>query len=86
MLSVLTGKPTAIMGVGGRFGTARAQLHLRQVFLYLDTPVISKPEVFVINGWEKFDSDGNLTDEKTREQIRTLLEVLVRKTREAYTK
>lgn len=81
--SVLTGKPTAIMGVGGRVGTARAQLHLRQVFLYLDTPVVTKPEVFVINGWEKFDPQGNLTDENTREQIRALLEVLVRKAREA---
>src|SRR3954469_14827795 len=29
--SVFTGKPTAIMGVGGRFGTVRAQAHLRQV-------------------------------------------------------
>ncbi|HEV2471791.1 MAG TPA: NADPH-dependent FMN reductase, partial [Chthonomonadales bacterium] len=35
----LTGKPTAIMGVGGRFGTVRAQLHLRQILAYLDVPV-----------------------------------------------
>ena len=59
----LRGKPTAIMGFGGKFGTVRAQLHLRQVFLFLDTPVLLKPEVCVINAWEKFDSDGNLTDE-----------------------
>src|SRR5712691_11802278 len=80
--SVLEGKPAAIMGVGGRFGTVRAQQHLRQVFLYLNMPVLLKPEVHVLNAWEKFDNDGNLTDEKTREQIETLVLTLVRKLRE----
>src|SRR6266567_970461 len=80
--SVLTGKPTAIMGVGGRYGTVRAQLHLRQVFQYLDTPVVTKPEVHVIAAWEKFDNDGNLKDEQIREQIETLVLRLVRKVRE----
>lgn len=73
----LTGKPTAIMGVGGRFGTVRAQMHLRQILAYLDVPVITKPEVFVINGWEKFDGEGNLTDERARDEMKLLLERLV---------
>lgn len=73
----LTGKPTAIMGVGGRFGTVRAQMHLRQILAYLDIPVITKPEVFIINGWEKFDSEGNLTDERARNEMKLLLEKLV---------
>lgn len=77
----LTGKPTAIMGVGGRFGTVRAQLHLRQTLLYLDVPVITKPEVMVVNAWEKFDSEGNLLDEKVREQIELLVHTLVKKVR-----
>lgn len=75
----LTGKPTAIMGVGGRFGTVRAQLHLRQTLLYLDAQVITKPEVMVINAWEKFDGEGNLLEEKTREQINLLVSTLVKK-------
>jgi len=33
--------------------------------------------VHVFNAWEKFDSDGNLTDEKTREQIKALLLALI---------
>jgi chromate reductase len=73
----LTGKPTAILGAGGRVGTARAQLHLRQILAYLDVPVITKPEVFIINAWEKFDSEGNLTDERSRQEIKLLLERLV---------
>jgi chromate reductase, NAD(P)H dehydrogenase (quinone) len=71
--SVLEGKPAAIMGAGGRFGTVRAQLHLRQVFLFLHMPVLMQPDVHIFNAWEKFDGDGNLTDEKTRQQIETLL-------------
>jgi chromate reductase len=70
-------KPTAIMGFGGKYGTVRAQLQLRQVFLFLDTPVLLKPEVYVINAWEKFDSEGHLTDEPTRQQVATLLQALV---------
>jgi chromate reductase len=75
--SPLLRKPTAIMGFGGRFGTVRAQLQLRQVFLYLDMPVLLKPEVYVINAWEKFDDNGNLTDEQTRTQVETLLQALL---------
>src|SRR5436190_23947930 len=75
--SVLEGKPAAIMGAGGRFGTVRAQLHLRQIFLYLHMPVLMQPDVHVFNAWEKFDSEGNLTDEKTREQIKALLLALI---------
>jgi chromate reductase, NAD(P)H dehydrogenase (quinone) len=73
----LTGKPTAIMGAGGRIGTARAQLHLRQILAYLDVPVITKPEVFIINAWEKFDSEGNLIDERGRQEMTLLLKRLV---------
>ncbi|MFL5659253.1 MAG: NADPH-dependent FMN reductase [Ktedonobacteraceae bacterium] len=75
--SVLEGKPAAIMGAGGRFGTVRAQMNLRQVFLYLHMPVLMQPDVHIFNAWEKFDSDGNLTDEIIREQIRALLLALI---------
>jgi chromate reductase len=79
--SVLEGKPAAIMGIGGRFGTVRAQQHLRQVFHYLNMPVLLKPEVHVMAAWEKFDDDGNLTDDKTREQIQALVEALLQWTK-----
>jgi len=76
------GKPAAIMGVSsGRFGTTRAQLHLRQVFVYLDVHCINKPHVMIGSAAEAFDTEGTLRDEKARELIRQLLENLVEWTR-----
>lgn len=74
--SVLNGKPAAIMGAGGYFGTVRAQLHLRQVTTALSLRVLSHPEL-LIAGMGKFDAAGDLTDEATREQLRTLVAALV---------
>jgi hypothetical protein len=37
--------------------------------------------VHVMAAWEKFDDDGNLTDDKTREQIQALVEALVQWTK-----
>jgi hypothetical protein len=39
--------------------------------------ILDEPEVYIPFGWEKFDSDGHLTDKTTREQMRVLLEALV---------
>ena len=76
---VLKGKPVALMGASpGMVGTARAQLQLRQTFVYTQTPVMPPPpEVLVAHAQEKFDAEGNLTDEDTRARIRRLLEALV---------
>jgi len=72
------GKPVAIMGAStGRLGTARAQYHLRQSFVFLEMHPVNKPEVFVTFAEEKFDENGELMDEETREYVRRLLEVLV---------
>jgi chromate reductase len=80
--SAWMGKPAAIMGASaGRMGTARAQYHLRQVFVYLDMDVINQPEVMVANASEMFDEQGNLTHESSRKAIRGLLEGLVARTR-----
>jgi chromate reductase, NAD(P)H dehydrogenase (quinone) len=62
--SPLSGKPLGIVGVGGRFGTVRAQLHLRQIAVYSDMHPINKPEVLISNFPQKvFDEQGNLTDQ-----------------------
>jgi len=76
------GKPVAVMGVSvGKLGTARAQYHLRQVFVFLDMYPLNKPEVMIGPAAEAFDSAGQLKDDKTREHIRKQLEALVRWTR-----
>ncbi|GAA2002939.1 NAD(P)H-dependent oxidoreductase [Catenulispora subtropica] len=76
--SVLTNKPVAIMGASGSaFGTVRAQNHLRDVFHWLDAKVVTKPEVHVGNNWERFDGEGNLVDETSRNLVAGLVAALV---------
>jgi len=74
--SPLSGKPMAMMGAGGRFGTARAQYHLRQIAVFTNMLPLNKPEVMVMHASEKFDAQGNLADESVREEIRSLLAAL----------
>lgn len=76
------GKPAAIMGASpGMLGTGRCQMHLRQVLVFLDVHPLNKPEVLVARAHEKIDAEGRVTDERTREAIRSLLEALVGWTR-----
>jgi chromate reductase, NAD(P)H dehydrogenase (quinone) len=76
------GKPVAIMGASiGRLGTARAQYHLRQVFVFLNMLAVNQPEVMIGNAAEHFDAEGNLTSAPTKELIRQLLGNLVTWTR-----
>jgi chromate reductase len=75
--SVLNGKPAAIMGASpGGFGSGRAQLQLRQAFVFTQTLAVLQPEVLVAKAHEKFDAEGRLTDETTRKFVRQLLEAL----------
>jgi len=71
-------KPVAIMGASvGISGSARAQYHLRQCFVFLTCFALNQPEVMVPFAQEKIDKEGKLTDQKIREKIRELLESLV---------
>jgi chromate reductase len=75
-------KPVAIMGASiGMMGSARAQYHLRQSFVFLSCFALNQPEVMVPFVHDKVDKDGNVTDEKTLSKIRELLENLVAWTR-----
>ncbi len=77
--SVLHSKPAALMGASLTMaGTARAQLQLRQAFVYTQTWVMPPPpEILVAHAQEKFDARGELTDQDTRVRLRKLLEALV---------
>jgi chromate reductase len=80
--SAWSGKPAAIMGASvGAIGTARAQYHLRQIFVFLNMFPINQPEVMIGNASERFDADGNLTHDATKDFIRKLLQNLVDWTR-----
>jgi len=81
--SAWNGKPVAVMGASiGTIGTARAQYHLRQVFVFLNMLPINQPEVMISNAGERFDAQGNLTDETTKKLIRQLLQRLADWTRQ----
>jgi len=75
-------KPVAMMGAStGNFGTARAQLSLRNTLAYLDAYVLARPEVAVFRAAERFDAAGELVDEAGRELVAQLVAGLVDWTR-----
>ena len=72
------GKPAALMSASpGMLGGARAQYHLRQIMVFLNMFPLNKPEIFVNFAHQKFDKNGILTDDKTREVVKDVLNVLV---------
>ena len=53
------GKPAAVMGASiGAIGSARAQYHLRQSFVFLDVHALNQPEVMIAKASERFDGQA----------------------------
>ncbi len=76
--NLLAGKPTAIMGASPSvFGTARGQLHLRQVLIAAYANVIQRPEIYVRRAQTMIDEHGNLINDHAREKIQSLLTALI---------
>ncbi|HWR34311.1 MAG TPA: NAD(P)H-dependent oxidoreductase [Clostridia bacterium] len=72
------GKPVAVMGASiGTLGSARAQYHLRQCFVFLNMFPINRPEVMISQAAQRFDQQGNLTDDMSKQLIRELLQNLI---------
>lgn len=64
------GKPIGNMGASmGVMGASRAQYHLRQCFVFLNGLVMNRPEVAIPAAQNKFDAQGKLTDQQTRDFI-----------------
>jgi chromate reductase len=73
--SPLAGKPVAVMGASpSQVGTARAQLHLRQVLAHTHARVLPPPELLVASAHHRFDAELRLVDETTRRVLGHLLE------------
>ena len=71
-------KAIALMGASpGMLGTARAQYHLRQCFVFLNGWIVNKPEVMIAAANTRFSEAGELTDENTRKLIGDLLQAVV---------
>ena len=70
-------KPAAIISSsGGMFGGIKAQLQLREHFVYLDMHAVND-SIAVSNVEKKLDSDGELTDEYTIRRIKELPKELI---------
>ena len=73
--NALNGKIAAVMGASlGMTGTARGQAQLRQALGATNTYALLQPEVLVAHAHEKFDADGRLTHQATREVLATFLQ------------
>jgi chromate reductase len=80
--NVLHHKPIAIAGVAsGHSGTIRAQGQLREILLNRDSDVVTKPELHVFLGAERFDESGHLKDEVTTRFLFELLDALAQRIR-----
>jgi chromate reductase, NAD(P)H dehydrogenase (quinone) len=72
--SPLMGKPVAVMGASpSQIGTARAQLHLRQLLGHVQARILPPPELLVAKAHERFDAGLRLKDEGTRKVLGELL-------------
>jgi chromate reductase len=75
----LADKPVAIIGASpSQVGTARGQLHLRQILSHVRARVLPPPELLVARAHERFDRELRLTDEATRRVLAQLLERFAR--------
>jgi chromate reductase len=66
-------KPAVVLGCTpynlGAFGAVN---HLRQVLVYLNMQPVQQPEFYLAGAADKFDEQGNLTDEQTKKMIAAL--------------
>ena len=77
-----SGKPAAIIGASpGTVGTAVAQYELRRYLGVLNALVLNTPSVMIGQAAAKFDEQGRLTDQATREIIGQMLVALADWTR-----
>jgi len=68
--SPLERKPAAIFGASiGPSGTMRMQIQLRLALQAVEMYVMPKPEIVLPFARDKFDAEGRLTDDKTRERL-----------------
>ena len=70
----LWGKPVAMLGVAGRSGSIRSQLHLREILRYEEVNLVLRPEVLMVIS-DAFDG-AEFVGERAQEQVLRLVDVL----------
>jgi chromate reductase len=75
--SPLLNKPVALMGATpGMWGTVRMQTAFLPVFTFLNMKPVLKPEILIAQARKKFDTKGQLIDDKAKDLIRQKLDAL----------
>lgn len=75
--SPLDKKPVGVVGASPSItGSARGPSQLWQAFGYTNTYCLQQPEIMVCQAHKKFEKDGTLNDEKTREFLEKYLQEL----------
>lgn len=68
------GKPAAVVSVSpGAIGGFGANHHLRQSLVFVNVPAMPQPEAYVGHAAGLFDAAGHLTNDGTREFLRTFM-------------
>jgi chromate reductase len=82
--NVFRNKPVAVVGASsGMFGAVWSQAEVRKVVGQAMGAIVADVEVAVGRAFEKFDEEGRLVDEDTRQQLHDALSTLVATTRAA---
>jgi chromate reductase len=68
---------TVVGASPGGGGTARGQMVLRQILLHPPAYVMPEPQMLIAFSRQKFDENGDLVDEETRDRLRRFLSALV---------
>ena len=70
-----SGKPGGVVSVSiGNISGFGANHHLRQSLVFVNVPTMAQPEAYIGDASGLFDDSGNLTNESTKEFLRTFIE------------
>jgi len=73
--NVFNGKPGAVISVSpGSISGFGANHHLRQMLVFLNVPTMQQPEAYIGHVATMFDQNGNMTNDSTKEFLRTFIE------------
>ena len=71
-------KPVGIVGASpSGTGTARGQMVLRQILLHAPAYMMPEPQMLIPYSRQRFDENGDLWDQETRERMARFLAALV---------
>ena len=73
--NVFNGKPGAVISVSpGALSAFGANHHLRQMLVFLNVPTMQQPEAYIGGASKLFDENGNLTNDSTKQFLRTFID------------